>query len=161
MENCFFVVIVYDAMRNYNASMLEILLTNALVGGDSGAWVINNDNGSVCGHVLAWCERNSIAYICPADVLLEDMKRTLGASRVGLPGGIEETNKSSRRLIAAAPDAATAPGSALRSSISNHGLPDITRLGLGGGNMLSSRLNGSAVSPRMEIRRVFGGGMAR
>ncbi|KAI9723256.1 MAG: hypothetical protein M1812_001138 [Candelaria pacifica] len=58
------------------------------VGGDSGAWVIDNEAGRVCGHVLAWCEKNSIAYICPMQVLLEDIKRTLEAERVGLPGAV-------------------------------------------------------------------------
>jgi hypothetical protein len=152
---------MYNSTLGINATMPESLLTYAPVGGDSGAWVIDNDQGRVCGHVLAWCERNSIAYICPADVLLEDMKRTLGANRVGLPGSFEEHHKSSQRLITAGPDAASAPGSALRSSMANHGLPDIARLGLGDGNMLSSRLNASAVSPRMEMRRLFGGGIAR
>jgi len=60
-----------------------------LVGGDSGAWVIDNEQGRVCGHVLAWCERNAIAYICPMEVLLEDIKNTLGAKRICLPGGDE------------------------------------------------------------------------
>ncbi|KAF2492836.1 hypothetical protein BU16DRAFT_514066 [Lophium mytilinum] len=56
------------------------------VGGDSGAWVIENNDGRVCGHVLAWCARNRLAYICPMQVLLEDIKRTLGARRICLPG---------------------------------------------------------------------------
>lgn len=60
-----------------------------LVGGDSGAWVIDNEQGRVCGHVLAWCERNAIAYICPMEVLFEDIKNTLGAKQICLPGGDE------------------------------------------------------------------------
>ncbi|OCK79230.1 hypothetical protein K432DRAFT_355339 [Lepidopterella palustris CBS 459.81] len=60
------------------------------VGGDSGAWVIENLHGRVCGHVLAWCERNRLAYICPMEVLLEDIKRTLGAHKIYLPGSEEE-----------------------------------------------------------------------
>ncbi len=66
------------------------------VGGDSGAWVIDNEAGKVCGHVLAWCERNAIAYICPMQVLLEDIKRTLAAERVGLPGSVEAEVKEMR-----------------------------------------------------------------
>ncbi|KAF2660288.1 hypothetical protein K491DRAFT_559884, partial [Lophiostoma macrostomum CBS 122681] len=66
------------------------------VGGDSGAWVVQNGTHRVVGHVLAWCERNHIAYICPMDVLLEDMKRTLGAKRVYLPGSVEEAKYLSR-----------------------------------------------------------------
>ncbi|KAF2263261.1 hypothetical protein CC78DRAFT_534141 [Lojkania enalia] len=61
------------------------------VGGDSGAWVIQNQTHRVVGHVLAWCERNCIAYICPMEVLVEDIKRTLGAKRIYLPGSVEET----------------------------------------------------------------------
>ncbi|KAF2716063.1 hypothetical protein K431DRAFT_342197 [Polychaeton citri CBS 116435] len=52
-------------------------------GGDSGAWVIANEDGSVCGHVLA--ERAGRTYICPMDLLLDDMKETLGAKTVELP----------------------------------------------------------------------------
>ncbi|KAI9706425.1 MAG: hypothetical protein M1836_003430 [Candelina mexicana] len=63
------------------------------VGGDSGAWVIDNEGGRVCGHVLAWCQKNAIAYICPMQVLLEDIKRTLTAERVGLPGAVEDVEK--------------------------------------------------------------------
>ena len=60
------------------------------VGGDSGAWVIQNNSHRVVGHVLAWCQRNHIAYICPMEVLLEDIKRTLGAKRIYLPGSAEQ-----------------------------------------------------------------------
>jgi hypothetical protein len=61
------------------------------VGGDSGAWVVQNGKHRVVGHVLAWCQRNCIAYICPMEVLLEDIKRTLGAQRIYLPGSVEQT----------------------------------------------------------------------
>lgn len=64
-------------------------LTLHEVGGDSGAWVVDDMEGRVCGHVLAWCGRNRIAYICPMEVLLEDIKRTLGAKEVYLPGSDE------------------------------------------------------------------------
>ncbi|KAJ4341161.1 hypothetical protein N0V87_001899 [Didymella glomerata] len=60
------------------------------VGGDSGAWVIQNNSHRVVGHVLAWCQRNHIAYICPMEVLLEDIKRTLGAKRIYLPGSDQQ-----------------------------------------------------------------------
>jgi hypothetical protein len=52
------------------------------VGGDSGAWVVSSD-GKVCGHVLA--ERSGRTYICPMDLLFEDIKETLGALHVALP----------------------------------------------------------------------------
>ncbi|KAI4289088.1 MAG: hypothetical protein L6R35_001647 [Caloplaca aegaea] len=55
------------------------------VGGDSGAWVIDNATGGVCAHVLAWSERNGTAYVAPMEVLFEDMAQTLGAD-VTLPG---------------------------------------------------------------------------
>lgn len=85
---------------------------------------------------------------------MEDMKRTLNANRVCLPGSTEEpTTRSPRRAIAAAADtSATTPGATRSMSI-----PDIGRLGLGGPNdMLQSRLNAGAVSPRMEFQRLFG-----
>ncbi|KAH8726495.1 hypothetical protein GQ44DRAFT_705724 [Phaeosphaeriaceae sp. PMI808] len=61
------------------------------VGGDSGAWIIENRTHQVVGHVLAWCQRNHIAYLCPMEVLLEDIKRTLGAKRIYLPGSAAQT----------------------------------------------------------------------
>jgi hypothetical protein len=60
------------------------------VPGDSGAWVFDKSTGEVCGHVLAWSEKSRTAYIAPMQVLLEDIARTLGASRVTLPGCQEE-----------------------------------------------------------------------
>jgi hypothetical protein len=127
------------------------------VGGDSGAWVIDNERGQVCGHVLAWCEKNSIAYICPAEVLLDDMKRTLGAARICLPGSVEEPGSSSVGLIA---QAEAVPPVELK--IGEQGMPDMSRLGLGEANrMLTSRYNGGGVSPRMEVQRLFNSQIAR
>lgn len=40
-------------------------------GGDSGAWVFDNEQGRICGHVLAYSERFQIAYISPMEVTLE------------------------------------------------------------------------------------------
>jgi len=57
------------------------------VPGDSGAWVVGNDDGKACGHVLAWSERKHVAYICPMDVLLRDIGETLNAKSVSFPGG--------------------------------------------------------------------------
>jgi hypothetical protein len=57
------------------------------VGGDSGAWVIRNQDGKVCGHVLA--SRAGRTYICPMDLLLLDIKATLGAVEVSLPRGAD------------------------------------------------------------------------
>lgn len=54
------------------------------VGGDSGAWVIDNATGGVCGHVTAYSEFWEYATIAPMEVLLRDMEDTLGA-RVSLP----------------------------------------------------------------------------
>ncbi|KAK2053259.1 HET-s/LopB domain-containing protein [Colletotrichum caudatum] len=55
--------------------------------GDSGAWVVERAHGRVCGHVLAWSGRKRVAYICPMDVMLLDIKETLEAREIGLPGG--------------------------------------------------------------------------
>lgn len=59
-------------------------------GGDSGAWVVDNIEGRVCGHVLAWSNRFGVAYVAPMDVMIEDMRRTLGATRIALPGVDEQ-----------------------------------------------------------------------
>lgn len=55
------------------------------MGGDAGAWVFENGTGRVCGVVLAWDEREKVAYIMPMEIVLEDIKRTLGAETVCLP----------------------------------------------------------------------------
>lgn len=55
--------------------------------GDSGAWIVERNNGQVCGHVLAFSQRKKVAYICPMDVLLLDIAETLEAAEVRLPGG--------------------------------------------------------------------------
>jgi len=68
------------------------------VGGDSGAWIVQNGTHRVVGHVLAWCQRNHIAYLCPMEVLLEDIKRTLGAQRIYLPGSAEQNRHRARRV---------------------------------------------------------------
>ena len=57
------------------------------VPGDSGAWVVDNEQGRACGHVLAWSSRKKAAYICPMEVLLRDIGETLNARTVGFPGG--------------------------------------------------------------------------
>jgi 8-oxo-dGTP pyrophosphatase MutT (NUDIX family) len=65
--------------------------------------VIENKYGRVCGHVLAFCESRKLAYICPMEVLLEDIQRTLGAKKVCLPGGEieqEEHADAERELLA-------------------------------------------------------------
>jgi hypothetical protein len=57
------------------------------VPGDSGAWVVDNEHGRACGHVLAWSSRKKAAYICPMDVLLRDIGETLNATTISFPGG--------------------------------------------------------------------------
>lgn len=57
------------------------------VPGDSGAWVVDNEQGRACGHVLAWSSKKRVAYICPMDVLLRDIGETLNAKSVAFPGG--------------------------------------------------------------------------
>lgn len=57
------------------------------VPGDSGAWIVDCQQGHLCGHVLAWSERKRVAYICPMEVLLKDIAETLDAGEIRLPGG--------------------------------------------------------------------------
>jgi len=137
------------------------------VGGDSGAWVIDNDQGLVCGHVLAWCDRNAIAYICPMEVLLEDIKRTLNAKKICLPGGEDDGDEI---IVGVSP---LQQNSSLLEEKSAHaedlGLPDIARLdfgdrerlGLGGDSrqdsmFFRSRGVGSRMGARMEYPRLVG-----
>jgi hypothetical protein len=53
--------------------------------GDSGAWLIDNEQGRACGHVLAWSSRKKVAYICPMEITLADIAETLGARTVCFP----------------------------------------------------------------------------
>lgn len=53
--------------------------------------MIDSSDGKVCGHVLA--SRTGQTYICPMDLLLEDIKQTLGAEEVVLPA-VTEVEKS-------------------------------------------------------------------
>jgi len=55
------------------------------VPGDSGAWIVDNIEGRACGHVLAWSERKQLAYMCPMEVLFEDIADTLAVKNVCLP----------------------------------------------------------------------------
>ncbi len=57
------------------------------VPGDSGAWVVDNEHGRACGHVLAWSSRKKVAYICPMDILVRDIGETLQARSITFPGG--------------------------------------------------------------------------
>ncbi|KAL9612790.1 MAG: hypothetical protein Q9167_002625 [Letrouitia subvulpina] len=55
------------------------------VGGDSGAWVIDNASGRVCAHILARSQKKKVAYIAPMEVLLDDIAEKLNA-KVSFPG---------------------------------------------------------------------------
>ncbi|KAL8629903.1 hypothetical protein Q9189_004400 [Teloschistes chrysophthalmus] len=70
------------------------------MGGDSGAWVIDNATGGVCAHVLAWSERCNTAYVAPMEVLFEDIAQTLGVD-VMLPGQ-EDSGLQTKAAIDAA-----------------------------------------------------------
>ncbi|KAI9672667.1 MAG: hypothetical protein M1831_000102 [Alyxoria varia] len=59
---------------------------NVGVPGDSGAWIVDNHHGRVCGQVLAWSKQWDMAYISPMDITLHHMKQILGAKRICLPG---------------------------------------------------------------------------
>jgi hypothetical protein len=74
-----------------NPSFFHLLLTIFLVPGDSGAWVFEKSTGRVCGAVLAWSDKTRTAYIAPMEVLLDDIARTLQATRVTLPGSPDES----------------------------------------------------------------------
>ncbi|KAI6782600.1 uncharacterized protein J7T54_003612 [Emericellopsis cladophorae] len=74
--------------------------------GDSGAWIVDRSTGQLCGHVLAWSQRNRVAYICPMDVLINDIADTLEATDIRLPGGlplVEPTSAASSSPATASP----------------------------------------------------------
>jgi hypothetical protein len=104
-------------------SQVQALLTN-LVGGDSGAWIVQNGTHKVVGHVLAWCARNHIAYICPMEVLLQDIKRTLGAKRIYLPGSVEQVKYTTRHNKLALKNKETSRVEELEVAVGSLGLLD-------------------------------------
>ncbi|KAL8801870.1 MAG: hypothetical protein Q9182_004159 [Xanthomendoza sp. 2 TL-2023] len=78
-------VIIKMPGRISHSQSWQVAGGNFGMGGDSGAWVIDNATGGVCAHVLAWSPRSNTAYVAPMEVLLEDMAMTLGVE-VMLPG---------------------------------------------------------------------------
>jgi hypothetical protein len=127
-----------------------------------------------------------MAYICPADILIDDMKRTLGAQKICLPGSVGHetvrkmppTASAKTRIGVDGEDipisdlaklslAENAKPGSRRGSVQHSaegstskrsptGLP-----GQGAAAMFRSVLNGDGVSPRMETQRLFGGEIAR
>jgi hypothetical protein len=73
------------------------------VPGDSGAWVVDNEQGRACGHVLAWSSKKKVAYICPMDVLLRDVGETLNAKSISFPGGEEIYSPASTSSVTTQP----------------------------------------------------------
>jgi len=79
--------------------------------GDSGTWVFDNATGRVCGQILAWNESGAVAYLAPMDVTLDDIRETLGAGTVRLPGAlawegsseVDEAETPSLRSVKIAP----------------------------------------------------------
>jgi hypothetical protein len=77
------------------------------VPGDSGAWVVDNEQGRACGHVLAWSSKKKVAYICPMDVSLRDIGETLNAKTISFPGGEEVYSTAAPTLPALYPGGGT------------------------------------------------------
>ncbi|KAK8062312.1 hypothetical protein PG997_014409 [Apiospora hydei] len=70
-------------LRSHTYEARQIVLERPLVRGDSGAWVVRD--GMFCGHIVAQKTLSPIAYMLPAQSILEDIKRCLGTSNVTLP----------------------------------------------------------------------------
>ena len=66
--------------------------------GDSGAWIYSPVTGELAGHVLAYGEKLKQCYIAPMEVLFEDIRARLGASRVELPGALAEAVVAGREF---------------------------------------------------------------
>ncbi|KAG8531373.1 uncharacterized protein KY384_003002 [Bacidia gigantensis] len=77
------------------------------VGGDSGAWIVDNASGALCGHVTAWNERGAYGILAPMEVMFHDMERTLGKP-VALPSP-ESRSQQSYTMQLIAPDAIPPP----------------------------------------------------
>jgi hypothetical protein len=98
------------------SALKEDLLTWVKIGvpGDEGTWVIDNQTGAVCGVVFAWSKKHRRAYICPMQVIVEDIMRELGARSVCLPGSTAAT-QTSQPQERSSPEAALRPVSPFQS----------------------------------------------
>ncbi|KAK8112656.1 Transglutaminase [Apiospora sp. TS-2023a] len=67
--------------RTYEA--YQIIIESHLVRGDSGAWVVKD--GMFCGHIIAQKTFSPIAFMLPAQGILEDIKSCMGTNIVNLP----------------------------------------------------------------------------
>jgi len=52
--------------------------------GDSGSWVIEQNSGKLCGHIIAGDISTGLAYIIPARVVFEQIERRYDC-RLNLP----------------------------------------------------------------------------
>ena len=68
------------------------------VGGDSGAWIIDNKTGGLCGHVSSFSESQQYGVLAPMEAQLHDMEETLGV-KVALPVGEKSGSQSFREQI--------------------------------------------------------------
>ena len=68
------------------------------VGGDSGAWIIDNETGGLCGHVSSFSESQQYGVLAPMEAQLHDMEETLCA-KVALPAGGQDSYHSFREQI--------------------------------------------------------------
>ncbi|KAL8677377.1 MAG: hypothetical protein Q9186_006175, partial [Xanthomendoza sp. 1 TL-2023] len=93
-------VIVKMPGRISHSQSWQVAGGNFGMGGDSGAWVIDNATGGVCAHVLAWSQRSNTAYVAPMEVLLEDMAMTLGV-QVMLPGQQQRQQQQETEVVTA------------------------------------------------------------
>lgn len=95
--------------------------------------MFDKSTGRVCGHVLAWSEKSRTAYIAPMQVLLEDIARTLGASKVTLPGCLDDNVITAAAAPPASVEAYDARRQRRELPIMTEQFPiDIGRLNLGG-----------------------------
>ena len=74
------------------------------VGGDSGAWIIDNKTGGLCGHVSSYSESQQYGVLAPMEAQLHDMEETLRV-KVALPAPKKDTSQSFRDQIVDVTDA--------------------------------------------------------
>ena len=68
------------------------------VAGDSGAWIIDNETGGLCGHVSSYSDSQQYGVLAPMEAQLQDMEETLSV-KVALPTGEENVPQSFRDQI--------------------------------------------------------------
>lgn len=85
------------------------------VPGDSGAWIVNAQNGDIYGHIVAGDTTSGLAYIIPAYKVFDDIRLRFG-SRPLLPDPVASFQESRAPELARKPEGSSSPTNILEET---------------------------------------------